>query len=167
MEDSVTEGQSMLPPLNLMAKEGREGEKESGFHSDQKAQEERGEEDKVGGGLLRNLISTMATPLATKTGEAETEEPTRDEIPNKKEDDEEGGGIFNNIISNLFPQNDDEQGHKIVGDEKNKKVKTEAEINNGGGVIENIVSHFPPSIPDDAVPSADEATILINSLVRD
>ncbi|XP_028786375.1 uncharacterized protein LOC114742268 [Neltuma alba] len=117
-------------------------------------------------------MSTMASHLGTRTGEPETEGDARNEMP-KKEGEEDGdigveeGGILNNIISNLFHQNGDEQGKKMEDDdeEKNKQLKTEEDTN--GGVIENIVSHLPPSIPDDAVPTADEAAILINSLVRD
>ncbi|XP_054783779.1 uncharacterized protein LOC129290800 [Prosopis cineraria] len=190
MEDVVTEGEGMLPPLNLTAEEGRPGgveaenETKSGFPSDQRAREQRDEEQeeeeeeeegKGGGGLITNLISTMATPLGlTRTGKADTQDELGNEIPKKEDEGHDdireggggGGGILNNIISNLFHQSDDEQGEKMEGDEeKNKQVKTAEEAN--GGVIENIISHLPSSIPDDAVPTADEATILINSLVRD
>nr|XP_017191902.2 uncharacterized protein LOC108174883 [Malus domestica] len=93
------------------------------------------------------------------------------------------GGFFSNLISNFFnPSNGDEGGgggevdevnkeaEKVMKDIGNKRMKTADEAEEGGGgggIIDNIVSHLPISLPDDAAPTTDEASILITSIVKD
>ncbi|GAV73600.1 hypothetical protein CFOL_v3_17084, partial [Cephalotus follicularis] len=63
--------------------------------------------------------------------------------------------------------------HEIVNvAEKNEQEKSKNEEcgggrGGGGGIIDNIVSHFPISLPGDAAPLPDEASILIHSIVHD
>ncbi|KAK7339936.1 hypothetical protein VNO77_20623 [Canavalia gladiata] len=149
-----------------------------------------------GGGLINNLISTLIAPLSPRIGK-DTEHEIRNEGFESEEgaaadggdhrerggvDNGGEGGLISNLVSNFFHQSRDdgvvetekekekekEEEEEILVDEKIKRLKTENEANgDGGGIIQNIVSHLPASIPDDAAPTADEATFLINSLVRD
>ncbi|KAG5010047.1 hypothetical protein AAZX31_07G145100 [Glycine max] len=128
-----------------------------------------------GGGLINNLVSTLIAPLSPSIGKATEHESGADDDGEKEGVDgcEEGGGIIRKMVSNFFHQSEgegvveaeedkEEEDEIMAGGEKIKRLKTET-----GGIIHNIVSHLPASIPDGAVPTADEATILINSLVRD
>ncbi|KAM2984048.1 hypothetical protein FF2_009905 [Malus domestica] len=98
--------------------------------------------------------------------------------------DENGnGGVFSNLISNFFnPRNGDggrgggevdevnKEAEKVMKDIGSKRMKTTEEADEGGrggGIIDNIVFHLPISLPDDATPTTDEASILITSIVKD
>ncbi|KAK7294742.1 hypothetical protein RJT34_17638 [Clitoria ternatea] len=119
-------------------------------------------------------VQSLVPPLSPN--EPKCEEKEQGLVSTEKEEDH-SGGLINNLISILTPtiegfKSEEENGEtekekeqeEIKVDDKIKRLKTE---HDGGGIIHNIVSHLPTSIPDDAVPTADEATILINSLVRD
>ncbi|KAG4936926.1 hypothetical protein AAZX31_18G186600 [Glycine max] len=134
-----------------------------------KEEEDIGKEES-GGGLINNLVSTLITPLSPGIGKATENESGADADEDEGENE---GGIISKMVSNFFHQSegegvveaeeDKEQEEEIMaGGEKIKRLKTE-----NGGIIHNIFSHLPASIPDGAVPTADEATFLINSLVRD
>ncbi|KAH0995214.1 hypothetical protein GBA52_019078 [Prunus armeniaca] len=96
------------------------------------------------------------------------------------------GGVISNLISNFFNQGDgggggggendevDKEAEKVIEDVGNKRMKIVEEEKGeveggggGGGIFDNFVSHLPTSLPDDAAPSTDEASILITSIVRD
>lgn len=96
------------------------------------------------------------------------------------------GGVISNLISNFFNQGDgggggggendevDKEAEKVIEDVGNKRMKMVEEEKGeveggggGGGIFDNFVSHLPTSLPDDAAPSTDEASILITSIVRD
>ncbi|GAB4834021.1 hypothetical protein Ancab_032273, partial [Ancistrocladus abbreviatus] len=86
------------------------------------------------------------------------------------------GGVINNLISNiLFHQNvgetvSGERRREGVGEEVEQVMgRVEAEVEEGGAssFVDNIISHLLPSIPDNVAPEADEASILIHSIVHD
>ncbi|RDX68808.1 hypothetical protein CR513_52160, partial [Mucuna pruriens] len=156
MEDSVTNDERLVPPMNLNSKDVEE--KEEGCVSSEK-EEDLGNEESGSGGVINNLISTLS-PTIGKATEHESEGGDQ-------------GGLFSKMVSNFFHQSEGEEG--VVETQEDKDKHKEEEIMNGekikrfktenGSVVHNIVSHLPASIPDDAVPTADEATFLINSLV--
>ncbi|XP_057440327.1 uncharacterized protein LOC130732254 [Lotus japonicus] len=133
-----------------------------------------------GGGLINNLISSFITPSSPRTEEGgavgDGDGGERGGVDNGGE-----GGIISNLVSNFFHRSDGEEDvvesekekeeEEILVDGKIKRQKTQdfedANGGGGGGIIHNLVSHLPASLPDDAVPTADEAIILINALVRD
>ncbi|OMO84954.1 hypothetical protein CCACVL1_10510 [Corchorus capsularis] len=105
----------------------------------------QGEESERPTGFINHFISNLVTGGG---GDADEENE-----PDGGKKEEQGGGILDHIISNL------------VGEET-KTEKTEEGEGGGGGFIDNIVSHLPTSLPDDAAPTTDEATILIH-IVQD
>ncbi|XP_019460374.1 PREDICTED: uncharacterized protein LOC109360094 [Lupinus angustifolius] len=143
-----------------------------------------------GGGIFNNFISSLVTPSSPRIDDEVIEHENGNEegvvAASKGEHGEKRrvensveGGLISNFVSNFFHQSEGEKSEvenekekeKEEDDEvveKIKRMKTEKEGNSGGGsIIHNIVSHLPNSLPDDAVPTADEATFLINTLVRD
>ncbi|GAU29763.1 hypothetical protein TSUD_161680 [Trifolium subterraneum] len=139
-----------------------------------------------GGGVISNFISNLMTPLSPRTGKVTTEDESGNGVVEKEEEIGNNGGekgVISNLVSNFFHRNECEEGvvetekdkendEEIKADEKIKRLKTDeneanGDSSGGGGLIHDIVSHLPTSIPDDAAPTADEATFLINSLVRD
>ncbi|XP_058739766.1 uncharacterized protein LOC131611963 [Vicia villosa] len=177
MEDAVNE----VPSLNHNSED--DGSKGKALEEKVKDKDTNG--GGGGGGVINNFISTFMTPLSPRIEKLTT--PPQDGSENKvfeKEVDENGGGrkgVISNLVSNIFHRSEkneegmvEKEDEEIKVDEKVKRLKTENEANNGGGesgggggFIHDIVSHLPTSIPDDAGPTADEAAILINSLVRD
>ncbi|CAK8542006.1 unnamed protein product [Lathyrus sativus] len=180
MEDAVTE----VPSLN------HNSEDDGSKRKDLEEKENDKDTNLVGGGgggggVINNFISTLMTPLSPRIEKFTTPQDGGGNGVFEKEVDNNGGGgrkgVINNLVSNLFHRSEEkEQGvvekedEEIKADEKIKRLKTENEANGGGGgggggggFIHDIVSHLPTSIPDDAAPTADEAAILINSLVRD
>ncbi|XP_045795747.1 uncharacterized protein LOC123890228 isoform X2 [Trifolium pratense] len=197
MEDGVTEVRSLFPPPNHNPEEGSKRkyneENEEGFVSTEKAEkvkqkgldiEEAKDSSSGGGGVISNFISNFMTPLSPRTGKVTTEDESGNEVFEKEEEIGNNGGekgVISNLVSNFFHRNESEEGvvktenkekeddEEIKGGEKIKRLKTDQTEANGGssgggGLIHDIVSHLPTSIP---APTADEATILINSLVRD
>nr|XP_004492487.3 uncharacterized protein LOC101501670 [Cicer arietinum] len=190
MEDGLTEVQSLLPHLNHHSSEDgskREDieENEEGFVSTEKIENDIKEKDLgideakevndggEGGGVINNLISTFMTPLSPRTGKPNFQHESGNEVFEKDEEvDHNNGkekGLISNLVSNFFHRSEKEnEDEEIIVDEKIKRLKTEHEDNSGGGgFIHDIVSHLHSPLSDDAAPTADEATILINSLVRD
>lgn len=121
----------------------------------------------------------MITPLSPSIGKTTEHESVddaddgSDQIEREKRGVGDGGegGLISKMVSNFFHQSEGHEGlveskdkeeEELMAGGKIKRQKTE-----DGSIIRNIVSHLPDSIPDDVVPTADEATILINSLVRD
>lgn len=118
-----------------------------------------------GGGVINNFISTLMTPLSPRIEKFTTPQDGGGNGVFEKEVDLNGGGgrkgVINNLVSNLFHRSEkNEQGvvekedEEIKADEKNKRLKTENEVNGGGGsgsggggFIHDIVSHLPTSIP--------------------
>ncbi|KAL2330688.1 hypothetical protein Fmac_018269 [Flemingia macrophylla] len=160
MEDDGRNAKSLEPQLNSEDGSKREDVEEK-------------EENGVGGGLVSNLISTFITPLSpTTTGKStENESDHTDDGEKREVDDGRQGGLISKMVSNFLHQSEaegvvenegDKEAEEIMGGERIKRLKTENE-----GILHNIVSYLAASIPDDAVPTADEATFLINSLVRD
>ncbi|XP_020206603.1 uncharacterized protein LOC109791690 isoform X2 [Cajanus cajan] len=157
MEDGGTNAKSLDPHLNSEDGSKREDVEEK-------------EESGVEGGLMNNLISTLSP---TNIGKSNENESDGDDGERKRVDEGGEGGFISKMVSNFFHQSEgegvveneeDKEEEEIKGGERIKRLKTE----NNGGIIHNIVSHLPAaSIPDGAVPTADEATFLINSLVRD
>ncbi|XWS67283.1 hypothetical protein CRYUN_Cryun05aG0274400 [Craigia yunnanensis] len=142
---------------------------------------EGGKDEEKGGGLLYHIISNLVTPSSPKRGnitqgKVEAFDGTSENESGFRSAEEVGGGggLINNIISNLFHHSDDdvreskEENKKeemVKVGEENKAEKTE-EGGGGGGIIDNFVSCLPTSLPDDAAPTTDEATILIH-IVQD
>ncbi|KAM1222347.1 hypothetical protein FF1_010002 [Malus domestica] len=152
------------------------------------------EEEKGSGGIITHLTSIVLPRSGSKGGDAgkrkgkfEVDDVGNEEYSAKSEREGGGengnGGVFSNLISNFFnPSNGGEGGgrgevdevnkaaEKVMKDIGNKRMKTAKEVEEGGGgggIIDNIVSHLPISLPDDAAPTMDEASILITSIVQD
>ncbi|XP_021289021.1 uncharacterized protein LOC110420146 [Herrania umbratica] len=148
-------------------------ENESGFRSEEEVGGGGG-----GGGLINNIVSNLfhhsEGEVRGSTDENKKEEVVKVGEESKAEKTEEsggGGGLINNIVSNLFHHSEsevrespDENKKEEMGKvgEETKAEKTEGGGGGGGGIIESIVSHLPTSLPDDAAPTSDEATILIH-----
>ncbi|KAL5809037.1 hypothetical protein ACOSQ3_029728 [Xanthoceras sorbifolium] len=149
---------------------------------------EEGEDSEKGrGGLLDNLIHNLVSPLSSKAaGDVEVFEASENERSKRTKTEKDhvdgggggsgNGGLIKNVISNLFHPNEtqaaaDKEKKNEEEVVKNGKVKTEEEDSGGGGgggIIDNIVSHLPASLLDDeAVPTSDEASILIHSIIHD
>ncbi|AES79573.1 hypothetical protein MTR_7g069930 [Medicago truncatula] len=183
MEDGVIETPNMFPPMNQNSqdeskrKDAKEKEGLVSTEKDEKMKQEEEEEAKEssgGGGVISNLISTFITPSSPRNEKVTAQDESGNEVLEKKEEvDQDGGekGLISNLVSNFFHKREcegvvEKEDEEIKVDEKIKRLKTENDANGGnggGGFIHDIVSH----LPDDAAPTADEATILINSLVRD
>ncbi|KAL5058217.1 hypothetical protein RYX36_029821 [Vicia faba] len=177
MEDSVTE----VPSPNHNSEDGYKRKDLEEKEKDRDINDGGG--GGGGGGVINNFISTLMTPLSPRIGKSTTPQDGGENGVFEKEVDDNGGGgrkgVINNLVSNLFYRSEkneesvaEKEDEEIKADEKVKRLKTENEGNGGGGgggggFIHDIVSHLPTSIPDDAGPTADEAAILINSLVRD
>lgn len=192
-----SESQSLMPPSNHGPNggeaKGGEGRASNGIINNLKipvfssGAEERCEDkeadkgEEKSGGLITNFIN-LVSPRSTKAGEftkrkVEDEvevEVEAGEIVNGKTDQEDvgcgenGGGVISNLISNFFNPSEEDKEAEKVKDVGNKRLKMdEEEGGGGGGLIDNIVSHLPRSIPDDAAPTTDEASILLHSLVKD
>ncbi|XP_062095019.1 probable methyltransferase PMT26 [Humulus lupulus] len=158
-----------------------------------KEDQEVDKDDEKRGGLITHLISNLVSPSSPKGGEftAQKDETPNGDSKSEKEgqevdkDDERKGGLITDFISNLVSPSSPKTGEFSAqkGESPNgvsksedengiREKKTDGEKENGGGgsgggIIETIVSRFPTSIPDDVVPTPDEACILINSLVKD
>ncbi|XP_024019185.1 uncharacterized protein LOC21391308 [Morus notabilis] len=128
--------------------------------------EER-EDEKKRGGVMSHLISNFVSPPSPKA--AQNGEVQNGVFVSKSEEDVGNhGGIMNNLISKLFNHSEDvKQGDDEGSSEKKKVDKGRKKEENEEESGDNIVSHFPTSIPDDAVPTTDEAFILIHSIVKD
>ncbi|XP_002323020.2 uncharacterized protein LOC7460393 [Populus trichocarpa] len=163
MEDGVTIAESLL---HLEEEED----------DDEKVNLRESGEDRPSGSLLNHIFSNLVS-----RGEADHEEKG-----GKEENGENRGGLLDNIISNLVSPSSKKEQHEVsqardgggaaedqaqkkqkvtVVDEESEKVKAEEE--GGAGIIDHIVSHFLTSLPDDAAPTTDEATILIHSIIHD
>ncbi|KAI5325968.1 hypothetical protein L3X38_035042 [Prunus dulcis] len=146
---------------------------------------------------LMSIVSPKSTPKAGEVAKRKVEFEVEDDIGNggfsdksKPEQDvasgseNNGGGFISNLISNFFNQGDGggrgendevDKAEKVMKDVGNKRMKmveeekgeVEGGGGGGGGIIDNFVSRLPTSLPDDAAPSTDEASILITSIVRD
>ncbi|XVF55035.1 hypothetical protein PTKIN_Ptkin06aG0004100 [Pterospermum kingtungense] len=145
-----------------------------------------GKDGEKGGGLLDHIISNLVTPVSPKTGNTTQGEVEAFDGTSENQSVEEvggggggagsGGGLINNIVSNLFHHSEGEvvesreekkKKEMVKVGKENKAEKTEdGGGGGGGGIIDNIVSHMPKSLPDDAAPTSDEATILIH-IVQD
>ncbi|KAK7373977.1 hypothetical protein VNO80_07400 [Phaseolus coccineus] len=181
MEDGGTNVKSLVPAPNLNSEDGSKREEEEEVEVEEGVEkvkeEDVGKEDKDSGGLINNFISFI-TPLSPRT-----EKPSQhgSNVVVVDDDDgekggvdgcgERGGGVIRKMVSSFFHQRVGEgegegvvesEEEEIMAAEKVKRLKTE-----NGGIIHDIASHLPASVPDGAVPTADEATFLINSLVRD
>uniref|UniRef100_A0A2P2IMM6 Uncharacterized protein n=1 Tax=Rhizophora mucronata TaxID=61149 RepID=A0A2P2IMM6_RHIMU len=113
-----------------------------------------------------NLVSSKGEP-------GEKREDDAKDVKNQKKP---GGGLLDHLISNLVAPLSPRAGakqEKTINKEELVRVEEEDDQlkyragRGAGRIIENIVSHFPKSLPDDAAPSTDEASILIHSFIRD
>ncbi|XWS55487.1 hypothetical protein CRYUN_Cryun09bG0004400 [Craigia yunnanensis] len=139
---------------------------------------EGGKDEKKGGGLLDHIISNLVFPSSPKTGnitqgKVEAFDGTSENESGFTSAEEVGGegGVINNVVSNLFHHSEGEVRESSEENTKEKMAKVgeenkTEEDGGGGGIIDNIVSHLPTSLPDDAAPTTDEATILIH-IVQD
>ncbi|KAF6146981.1 hypothetical protein GIB67_036700 [Kingdonia uniflora] len=81
------------------------------------------------------------------------------------EDNSAEGPIGGTIINNIFHQS---EAQVKGGEEKDKKAnESKEEEGGGGGIITNFISNLPTSLPVDAMPPTDEASILIHSIIHD
>ncbi|BAT84044.1 hypothetical protein LR48_Vigan03g083100 [Vigna angularis] len=163
MEEGGTNVESLVPP-SLNSEDGSEREEEE---VEKAKEDDVGKEEKDSGGIINNFIAFI-TPLSPKPSHNdESVAPAA-----AADDDGEKGGVIRKMVSSFFHHSEGEEGvvvreeekdeEETMADEKVKRFKTE-----NGGIIHNIASRLPAPVPDDAVPTADEATFLINSLVRD
>ncbi|KAL5550753.1 hypothetical protein UlMin_000929 [Ulmus minor] len=143
---------------------GKESEEQEEGQEDDRTQKSIVNDDKVEekrGGVITNLLSNLVSPRAGEVTKQRFETPDGD---SKEEDLGNRGGIVRKIVSNLFDHSRGEEREKREVEEGRKKPKIEEEQGRRGGIIDNLVSHLKS---DDAIPTSDEATILINSIVRD
>ncbi|KAB2035486.1 hypothetical protein ES319_D04G155200v1 [Gossypium barbadense] len=176
MDDVVPEADSLLHPINP------KGDDEAGAkqHGEEK-------ERANGSGFINHLISNLVTAGSDADEESQAKEAEKETMSAGAEakNEEKGGGFFDQIISNLVSplspkagsisaqgkaeafgesglRPEAEKGGGGGGGVMNKEEQTE----DGGGIIDNIVSQLPTSLPADAAPTSDEATILIH-IVQD
>ncbi|GMN20942.1 hypothetical protein TIFTF001_045408 [Ficus carica] len=124
--------------------------------------EDTEEEEKRSGGIIANLISNLVSPLSPKAGQVSSAQ-------NGEEAGQNGQvSSVSNLISNLFHHSaDGKQGDDLKKKKVDNEGKEKDEETGLVGIIDTIVSHFPTSIPDNAVPTTDEASLLIHSIVKD
>ncbi|KAJ4823514.1 hypothetical protein Tsubulata_017891 [Turnera subulata] len=186
MEDGAIEAETLLHPME-------EEHKESGGDDKKESKVERGEVDddqSRSSGLISHILSNLVSPK----GQAEEVEEKEGIHPVEEKREEKGGGLLGHLISNLASPRSPRAGGAINGEQKvdvfssprsgktndgdaeKGKEKEEESVNvgeekgkeeGGGGIIGTIVSNFPTSLPDDAVPTTDEASILIHAIVHD
>ncbi|KAL9315280.1 hypothetical protein ACSQ67_016281 [Phaseolus vulgaris] len=177
MEDGGTNVKSLVPAPNLNSEDGSKREQEEEVKVEEGVEkvkeEDVGKEDKDSGGIINNFISFI-TSSSPRTGKPS--QHGSDVVVDDDDDGEKGGGdgcgerrggVIRKMVSSFFHQSEGEgvvesEEKETMAAEKVKRLKTE-----NGGIIHDIASHLPASVPDGAVPTADEATLLINSLVRD
>ncbi|CAJ1807756.1 unnamed protein product [Sphenostylis stenocarpa] len=169
MEDGGTNDESLVEGSKRVEEKVEEG-------VEKVKEEDVGKKDNDGGGLINNFISSFITPLSPSIGKSSQDEGAAAAADDDDDDGEKergdgceegGGGVIRKMVSNFFHQSEGErrlesEEEENMAADKVKRLKTE-----NGGIIHNIASHLSASVPDGAVPTADEATILINSLVRD
>ncbi|KAJ0089000.1 hypothetical protein Patl1_31418 [Pistacia atlantica] len=166
--------------------DNKRGQKKDDDEQRETMAEGKGEEK--GGGLLDHLISNLVSPLSPKAGDISQEKGTQPFKINGNEDQSgseehvasspSNGGLIKNVISNFFhhpteadeakdqnEKNNEEEILKIAEENHHKKQKTEE--SGGVSIIDNIVSHLPTSLREDVAPTADEASILIHSIIHD
>ncbi|KAJ4970082.1 hypothetical protein NE237_003181 [Protea cynaroides] len=124
-------------------------------------------EEEKKGGFIDHLISTLPASLGGPLSPKSSRQVDEEEEEAKGEAVESitangGDGIINNFISSFLNPRVEAGGGEAETTEA-KEVKKEE----GGGLINNLVSHLPVSLPDDAVPAADEVAILIHSIIHD
>ncbi|CBI18119.3 hypothetical protein VitviT2T_011831 [Vitis vinifera] len=164
------------------------GEEDNGGDTENRNRISEGKDEEKEGGFINHLISNLVSPLSPRPREV-NEGKVEVENGEKSSDDggwwekkvvmeggggsAGGGGLINNLISNIFNQSDEDGVHKEDSEEEkahigeqNEQVKGKEE-GGGGGIIKNLVSHLPASLSEDAAPTADEASILIHSIVHD
>ncbi|KAK9060937.1 hypothetical protein SSX86_018117 [Deinandra increscens subsp. villosa] len=103
-----------------------------------------------------------------------------DEIKEAPAPAHDANGLFDQLITSLVnsPRSNQEDESKVNGDETEEKVngdETEEKKINGdeeeeGDVIDNIVARLPRTLSEDTpvpAPAADEASILIHSIIHD
>ncbi|CAH8308703.1 unnamed protein product [Eruca vesicaria subsp. sativa] len=89
----------------------------------------------------------------------------------QEEEKESNGGILNNLIYNLMAATatpatttnttvDDKSGENSQKSEREDEDEKKKE-STGSGILEKIISH----LPEDAVPTTEEASILIHSVI--
>ncbi|GJS48946.1 hypothetical protein Tco_0599067 [Tanacetum coccineum] len=120
-----------------------------------------------GGGLFNQLINNLVSPRASEPRE-HVFEPESDKNGHVSGGENGGGGVINNLISGIFRSNGG-------GDEVVDKDGGEVVEDGGAEVVDNIVSKLPRTLSEDTVPAtapatappADEASILLHSIIHD
>ncbi|KAK9290212.1 hypothetical protein L1049_008378 [Liquidambar formosana] len=193
MEDSVTEDERLVLPMNPSSSRGAKEEK----HEEKRYEEaKRGGAEERGSGIISSFISNLVSGGGAHEDKVDKDHNGEDRgKASEGKDEEKGGGLIDQLISNLVSplspkpgdvterkvevfdgenrgrseveggEKEDSGGEKAKGDKANEQAKTEDE--GGGGIIDNIISHLPTSLPDAAAPSTEEASILIHSIVHD
>ncbi|XP_010515607.1 PREDICTED: uncharacterized protein LOC104791419 [Camelina sativa] len=98
----------------------------------------------------------------------EVVEKNKDQLQEQEKEEEKGaakGGILNNLISNFIDATtttvaEDKSGENIQKVECEDEAEKQKE-SSSSGILENIIFH----LPEDAVPTTDEAAILIHSAI--
>ncbi|KAF3973942.1 hypothetical protein ACB098_09G083900 [Castanea mollissima] len=193
MEDSIIETENLVHPTNLSPKgvsKVREDHEEE--DDDKKDHEAKGGEERQAG-FINNLLSKIV-PGGEAEEEKEHDEDRRGSFGEDKYEDK-GVGLISHYISNLVSPlspkagkftgqrvedfeagnggsskvEEDVGGGRSGGQLKQGKIEEEEGEGGGGkgGIIDNLVSHLPASLTDNAAPTADEASILIHSIIHD
>nr|POF10955.1 hypothetical protein CFP56_77419 [Quercus suber] len=156
MEDSVIETENLVHPMNLSPKgvSGGEAEEEKEHDEDRRGSfgEDKSEDKRVG--LISRYISNLVSPRSQKAGKFTGQRVEDFEVEN-------GGS---------FKVEEDVGGGRNGGQLKQGKIEDEDGGGGGGGrggIIDNLVSHLPASLTDNAAPTADEASMLIHSIIHD
>ncbi|XP_071691041.1 uncharacterized protein [Rutidosis leptorrhynchoides] len=113
--------------------------------------------------IMTNLVDSPKSNLQTDDGSK------KNDIVGEGED----GGNINNFISNIFSKNNN--GTEVAVEEKDSVadavpapvVDDDGQNQNDDGVIDNIVAQLPRTLSEDAAPAADEASILMHSIIHD
>ncbi|KAM7264497.1 hypothetical protein ACFE04_002180 [Oxalis oulophora] len=163
--------------------------------SSSSSNEEETHDDNNKEGYLGNLIHNLLSPSPRAASGGDHDDVDR-KIKRQKSCEFEGdfnggggggdggeGGVVGNMLSNLFHKNGggDEEINKVDDDDEKREIVDEVEVEeaevvvvnvnedsvSGGGIISNIISNLSYSLPDDAAPSSDEASILIHSIIHD
>ncbi|KAL2901908.1 Antifungal protein [Bienertia sinuspersici] len=188
MEDGVIENGKIARPPKLEVREREDDEEDREREKRQKLETTNNGGGGGGGGLLDNLISKLASPRPPKPPPTTSNDDHFSDADNHFQEPSVpdsvdanggggGGGVINNIISSMFHKSSESsEGEDLNSNSNGKEVRDKAEegdmINkldqdtqNQNGSIHGGSSFIANLVPEG--PGADEASMLIHSVVHD
>lgn len=156
-------------------KERKPEENSGGMTEDGAVKEENHKEAE--GGIINHLISSLVSPRNTPNPNEQLVDERRksasgdlnpavvkSEDRGTEEEPESEEGIINNLISNMFHH---KGGRREEEESSGEKEDHKAEAGRSG-LVDELISNLPiPNLGENAVPGADEASMLIHSIVHD